>query len=110
MDIVRDLKRRAQAALPPVLFAALTGYFCWNATRGEHGLKTYALREQQLIVEQQREADAEAARDALESRVAGLRINHIDTDTLDERARLGLNLADPSDIVVPYKQGQELFK
>jgi cell division protein FtsB len=110
MDFVRSVKRRAQAAVAPALFAALTGYFCWNATRGEHGLKTYALREQQLVMEQQKLTAAEATRDALENRVAGLRNNNIDTDTLDERARLGLNLADPSDIVVPYKPGQELFK
>jgi cell division protein FtsB len=110
MDFARSLKRRAQAAIPPLVFAALTGYFCWNATRGEHGLKTYALREQQLVVAQKQLADAEAVRDALETRVAGLQASHIDPDTLDERARLQLNLADPSDIVVPYKQGQELYK
>jgi cell division protein FtsB len=110
MDFVRSLKRRAQAAIAPTLFAALTFYFGWNATRGEHGLKNYALRQQQLVVEEQKLAAAQVARDTLENRVAGLRNNHIDTDTLDERARLGLNMADPADIVVPYKPGQEVFK
>jgi cell division protein FtsB len=110
MNIMRSVKRRAQAALPPLVFAALTAYFCWNATRGEHGLKTYALRQQQLVEARAGQIRAEAVREELENRVGGLRTNHIDTDTLDERARLQLNLADPTDIVVPYGQGKELFK
>jgi cell division protein FtsB len=76
--------------------------------RGDHGLKTYAIRQQQLVAAEAERSAAEAERDAWEKRVAGLRNNHIDPDTLDERARAMLNLADPSDIVVPYGQ-KKLF-
>ena len=48
-------------------------------------------------------------RDAWERRVAGLRSRHIDADTLDERARAMLNLADPTDVIVPYAPQDRLF-
>jgi cell division protein FtsB len=109
MNIARTLKRVAAAMLAPTLFMALTGYFCWNATRGEHGLKNYALHQAQLIGAERELAAAEAERDMWETRTAGLRDKHVDPDTLDERARAMLNLADPSDIVVPYGTGQNLY-
>ncbi len=101
MSLVRTAKNVAKSLVWPVLFASLTLYFGWNATRGEHGLKTYRLRQAQLVTSQQEEKQAEAERDAWEIRVSGLRQNQIDSDTLDERARAMLNLADPADIVVP---------
>ncbi len=109
MNIVRSAKRFAVAAIPPVLFLSLTAYFGWNALRGDHGLRSYALRQQQLVRATSEQKAAEAERQAWEIRVAGLRANHIDPDTLDERARAMLNLADPNDVVVPYGQGNKLF-
>jgi cell division protein FtsB len=109
MSFVQGAKRAALAALPPAVFLALTGYFCWNATRGEHGLTAYRLGEKQLVAAQSELKSAETERNAWENRVAGLRANHIDPDTLDERSRAMLNLADPSDIVVPYGQKSKLF-
>ena len=96
MSIARTAQRVVQAIIPPVLFLSLAGYFGWNAMRGDHGLRAYAMRQHQLVT-----AKAE--------RVAGLRANHIDPDTLDERARAMLNLADPNDVVVPYGQANKLF-
>ena len=109
MNIVRGAKRLAQAAIPPLLFLALTTYFGWNALRGDHGLRSYAVRQQQLVTAKAELVAAEAERQAWETRVAGLRANHIDPDTLDERARAMLNVADPSDVVVPYGQGKKLY-
>ena len=109
MNIVRAAKRLAIAAIPPVLFLSLTAYFGWNALRGDHGLRSYAMRQQQLIHATADQKAAETEREAWETRVAGLRANHIDPDTLDERARAMLNLADPNDVVVPYGQGNKLF-
>lgn len=109
MNIVRTAQRAVQAMIPPVLFLSLAGYFGWNATRGEHGLRSYAMRQNQLVTAKAELAAAEAERESWEIRVAGLRANHIDPDTLDERARAMLNLADPSDLVVPYGQANKLF-
>ena len=52
---------------------------------------------------------AQAEQAAWEQRVSGLRGNHLELDTLDERARAMLNLAQPDEIVVPYPQSQRLF-
>ena len=109
MSIVRVAQRVVQAMIPPVLFLSLAGYFGWNAMRGEHGLRAYAMRQHQLIAAHAEQKTAEEERDAWEVRVAGLRANHIDPDTLDERARAMLNLADPNDVVVPYGQANKLF-
>lgn len=109
MMVGRGFKRLARASAAPLIFCAITAYFSWNAVHGAHGLVAYAQREVQL---KQAEADlaaAKAERDTWEIRVSGLRSNHLDLDTLDERARTMLNLARPSDIIVQYSAKNRLF-
>ena len=103
------LKRLLLATVAPAIFAALVGYFGWNATQGERGLKAYAMRQEQLTSAQAELARVQAERDAWERRVTGLRTQRLDPDTLDERARAMLNVADPADIVVPYGPNKRLF-
>jgi cell division protein FtsB len=102
------LKRRLRAAVAPSVFLLLVAYFLWNATQGDHGLRAFAVRQQQLLAVQQEQkaADADVAR--WERRIAGLQ-SRIDGDALDERARAMLNLSDPRDVIVPYDKGQRLF-
>ena len=109
MPIMRSIKRGAIALIAPAVFLSVSAYFGWNATRGDHGLQNYAVRKAQLAGALHEQAVAEAERDHWETRVAGLRANHIDPDTLDERARAMLNLAEPDDVVVPYGPGKNLF-
>jgi cell division protein FtsB len=109
MSIVRELKRRARMMLAPAIFLAITGYFGWNATQGDRGLVAYAQRQEllrQVIADQDA---AKAERDGWETRVAGLRTRHLDPDTLDERARAMLNLAEPSDVIVKLGPQDKLF-
>jgi cell division protein FtsB len=109
MSFGRELKRRARLMIAPSIFLAITGYFGWNATQGAHGLVAYAQRQEQL---KQVVADEEAAkteRDHWETRVSGLRASHLDPDTLDERARAMLNLADPSEVIVKLSPQDKLF-
>ncbi len=109
MTVGRTMKRRLRGAIAPIVFLSLVGYFGWNATQGDHGLKAAAQRQELLKIAKSELAKAEADRDAWETRVTGLRNNHLDPDTLDERARAMLNLADPADIVVPYGPKEKLF-
>jgi len=109
MAVGRELKRRAKGAIAPLVFLAITGYFGWNATQGNHGLVAYAQRQALLRQAEAEHATAQAERDGWERRVAGLRANHLDPDTLDERARAMLNLADPNDVIVPYIAKDRLF-
>jgi cell division protein FtsB len=109
MALGRALKRRAKAAIAPAIFLSLVAYFGWNATHGDRGLMAYSQRLGLLKQAQDELAAAQADNNAWERRVAGLRSNHVDPDTLDERARAMLNLADPADIVVPYSPKDKLF-
>ena len=85
MALGRELKRRAKAAIAPLVFLSITGYFGWSATQGNHGLVAYAQRQELLRQADADHAAAQADRDNWERRVAGLRANHLDPDTLDER-------------------------
>jgi cell division protein FtsB len=103
MGLARSIKRRARAAAPSVVFLGLVAYFAWNATRGELGLRAYAMRETDLATATASLAVARADQDAWQHKVAALEPAHLDSDALDERARQMLNLSEPGDIVVPFK-------
>ena len=107
--MMRVLKRWVAAAVTPAVFLALVGYFGWQATQGDRGLQSYAVRQGELRAQQAELARVTAERDAWERRAAGLKTQRLDRDTLDERARSMLNVADPADIVVPYPAGKKLF-
>jgi cell division protein FtsB len=109
MSLGRELKRRGRIMIAPTIFLAITAYFGWNATQGDRGLVAYAQRQDLLrqVVADQNAAKAE--RDAWETRVSGLRARHLDPDTLDERARAMLNLADPNDVIVKLGPQEKLF-
>ena len=109
MSLLRELKRRVRTVLAPTTFLAITCYFGWNATQGDRGLVAYAQRQEllrQVVAEQQA---AKAERDNLEVRVSGLRARHLDPDTLDERSRAMLNLANPSEVIIKLGPQDKLF-
>lgn len=109
MAFGRRIKQAVRAVIAPTLFLALVGYFGWNATQGDRGLQSYALRQGQLKTVQADLRKVELERDLIERRVAGLRTQRLDPDTLDERARAMLNVADPADVVMMYGSGKRLF-
>ena len=109
MRFGRVMKHRIKAGLVPAFFLALVAYFTWNANRGEHGLRSYSEQLQLLLQAQQGERDAVAEQSAWNQRVSGLRNGALDADTLDERSRAMLNLAQPGDLVVPYGQNGKLY-
>jgi cell division protein FtsB len=109
MVLGQTLKHRAKLAAAPVVFLAITGYFGWSATRGDRGLVAFAQRQALLAQVQADQAAAQQEHDMWERRVMGLRSNHLNPDTLDERARAMLNLADPNDVVVQYGPKDKLF-
>ena len=109
MSFGRIIKRKIKAALPPAFFLSLVAYFAWNATQGAHGLKSYSEQLRLLSQAQDGETAAISEQAAWNQRVSGLRDHALDADTLDERARAMLNLAEPSDIVVPYGEHDKLY-
>ncbi len=109
MGFWSGFKRRLRAAVAPSVFLTLIAYFSWNATQGERGLQSYAMRQEQLKAVQADLARVVTEREVWDRRVTGLRTQRLDPDTLDERARAMLNVADPADIVVPYGANKRLF-
>ena len=109
MSFGREVKKRAKAAVPPLVLLAVAGYFGWSATQGDHGLQAYARQREQLRLAQAELTRVNADVEMWERRVAGLRNSRLDPDTLDERARAMLNLAEPTEVVVMYGQGKKLF-
>lgn len=102
------LKRRVKSALPPLGFLALCGYFAWHAVHGDFGLQARDRRLAEIAEARAVLARAEAERDAMERRVAGLRGGRMDRDQLDERARTLLNMVGRDEIVIPY-EGRRLY-
>ena len=109
MELGRELKRRVRSAALPVIYLAITGYFVWNAVQGNRGLVAYAQREELLRRVTADRTAAMSERDAWERRVTGLRTARLDADTLDERSRAMLNLARPTDVIVPFAAKEKLF-
>ena len=109
MAFGREVRRRVRGAVAPVIFLAVTAYFCWNAVQGPHGLKSYASQQAVLKQAQADLAAAQVERDDWKRRVEALDSEHLDRDMLDERARAMLNLANPNDIIVQYGAKDRLF-
>jgi cell division protein FtsB len=105
----RELKRRARGVVLPLLFSVVCGYFGWHAMHGERGLIARDIRTQQIAEARSELARAEAEREAMERRVAGLRGDQLDRDMLEERARTLLNLVGRDEVVVPYGPDRRLF-
>lgn len=103
------IKRRLRMMIAPSVFLAITGYFLWSATQGNRGLVAQAERMELLRKVESDNALAKSERERWEKRVAGLRAGGLNPDTLDERARAMLHLADPTDIVVQFPDSQKLF-
>ena len=109
MQLGREIKRRLKAAIAPLIFLSLVGYFGWNVVQGNHGLVACAQRQQILAQAQADQAQTQADKDAWDRRVSALRSRHLDADMLDERSRAMLNLANPNDIIVSYGPKDHVF-
>jgi cell division protein FtsB len=98
--LLRFLKNRLRAALPPCVFLVITAYFAWNAVHGSRGLEAQARERAELRQAQSEFAAIDAQRAQWETRIADLNSQSIGADMLDDQARQVLNLADPGDLVV----------
>ena len=100
MSLTVELKRRVPKVLGPLMASLLMAYFAYHAVEGDRGLRAW----QRLDIEI---AEASAVldqvvteREALESKVARLNPNSLDTDMLEERARLVLGYVPENAVVI----------
>jgi cell division protein FtsB len=104
--VLRDIKNRLRAMIPPVIFLAITWYFGWNALHGTRGMEAQRVQRAELAKATQEFAAIDAQRAQWETRVATLNAGSIAGDMLDNEARVVLNLADPADLVVQLPASQ----
>jgi cell division protein FtsB len=109
MSVTGELKRRVRSMIAPSIFLAITAYFAWNATQGDRGLVATAERQNLLHQVTDELTKAKAERDALQIRVNGLQNRHLDPDTLNEQARVMLDMGDPADVVVKLSSKDRLY-
>ena len=109
MALVSIFKRILKGVLVPAVFLAVSGYFVWHAVHGERGLIAREKRQQDIVAARAQLAHAEAERDAMERRVAGLRGDRLDRDQLEERARSLLNMVGRDEVIVPYGPERRLY-
>ncbi len=107
---MRAIKRAFNVLFVPVIFAGLCWHFAWYAVHGPRvGSLARDAKTAEIAAMRGDLAKAEAERDSMERRVAGLRGDMIDRDQLDERARALLNMVGKNELVAPYGPGRELF-
>lgn len=98
--MLRDIKNRLRAIIPPVIFLAITWYFGYNALHGSRGLEAQRVEQADLLKAQQAFNLIDAQRNQWELKVNSLNDQSIAGDMLDNEARVVLNLAQPADLVV----------
>ena len=105
MSLGRAIKMQLRAAVAPSVFLLLAGYFGYSAYQGDRGLQATVRLRGDLLAARAEQTRAELDQQAWERRIAGLRTTRLDTDALEERARLQLGLSLDGDIIVPVKPG-----
>jgi cell division protein FtsB len=107
---MRAIKRTFEVLWLPLVFAGLCWHFAWYAVHGPRvGSLAREAKAQEIAAGRITLAQAEAERDSIERKVAGLRGDKIDRDQLDERARALLNMVGKDELVVPYGPSGRLF-
>jgi cell division protein FtsB len=109
MALLSVFKRILKGVLVPAVFLAVSGYFAWHAVHGERGLMARDKRQGDIVAARAALQQAEAERDAMERRVAGLRGDRLDRDQLEERARSLLNMVGRDEVIVPYGPERRLY-
>ncbi len=104
--MLRVIKNRLKAMIPPLIFLGITWYFGWNAVHGTRGLEAQRAQTVELGQARAEFSAIDAQRAVWETKVATLGGQTVARDMLDDESRLVLNLADPADLVVQLSAGQ----
>lgn len=80
--------------------ALLVGYFAFHAYHGNHGIVAKRAFEQEAVALERERDGLRQEREGWERRIALLKPESLDPDTVDELARRDLFFAQPHDLVV----------
>jgi cell division protein FtsB len=99
------LFRALRQVIGPAFGIGILGYFAYHAIQGERGFIALTHLQNQIQQAEANLAQVRSEREQLEQRAQLLRLDHLDPDMLDERARAVLNYAHPDDVVMPWSRG-----
>jgi cell division protein FtsB len=100
MMLTIELQKRLRQVIAPTIGACVFGYFVYHAIQGDRGVMTWLQTSQQLAESGTTLAALAAEREAIQRRVSLLSPRSLDSDLLDERSRIMLNVAEPDDRLV----------
>ena len=103
MSVVLEIRRRGRHIAGSILGALLFAYFILHAIQGDRGLLAWVQLRQQIAVAESGLNVSETNRNSWENRSALLANGKIDSDMLDERARIVTGFGRPDEIVIPYR-------
>lgn len=100
MSLTVELKRRVPKVVGPLMATLLMAYFVYHAVEGDRGLRAWQRLDGEIAQASDVLTDIATERQALESKVARLNPNSLDTDMLEERARLVLGYVPANSVVI----------
>jgi len=100
MGMVRELKLRARQIIGPVIGMSVVVYFTYHVVQGDRGLLALGTLLGEVNALQAQVLDVRSERFALENKVKMLRVESLDPDLLEERARAVLGYGNADELVV----------
>ena len=100
MGLFQEMRARARYVIGPLLGICAVGYFAFHVVHGDRGLIAWWDIKQRVTAAKKTLAVARAERETLERRVRLMNPGSLDSDMLEERARLMLNYGHPEDIII----------
>ena len=89
---------------PAMIVCLLCFYFSYHLLQGNHSLWSYFSNKQHIEQIEQKIANNSAELEVLEEKVAKLRIDTLDPDFLEERARYLLGYMDNDEVMIISKE------
>ena len=111
MVVLDRIKRQAVKLAGTTLCALVFAYFAYGTVQGDRGLLAYFSMSMELDRAELTYQELRETRLALERRVNLLRLDNLDLDLLEERARLLLDYVRPGDFIILLpKTGEPLLR
>ena len=100
MGLFQEMRARARYVIGPVLGVCAVGYFAFHVVHGDRGLIAWWDIKQRVAAAKETLAAARAERQTFERRVRLMHPGSLDSDMLEERARVMLNYGHAEDIII----------
>lgn len=102
MPLVINIQEQLRNIAVPVLCVAALIYFGYHVVQGERGLLSWVELTNQINASKIELAVLDEERRGLEHQAKLLRLEGLDPDLLEERARMILGVAHPDELIILY--------